>query len=165
MNSTIRNALRNMDADKLHLEKLGSENFTDDEIEALYLVVAYRFEAMKPTSFTAVCDAPQLANRLTPKDGKSLYGYAIVGRLLEMRIEAQDNEPEQPKSVYRRKKSMAGFKPKPVVQCDYHTHEKLAVFPSITEAAKVTGVDDGCIGQCANGHTKSAGGYWWRFAG
>lgn len=36
-------------------------------------------------------------------------------------------------------------------------------YPSISEAARVTGISKGDIGECCRGVRKSAGGYFWNF--
>lgn len=36
------------------------------------------------------------------------------------------------------------------------------LYPSMTEASRQTGIDDGCISLCCNGKRKTAGGFHWR---
>ena len=52
---------------------------------------------------------------------------------------------------------------KSVQMLDKKTGELLATFPSITEAERVTGINQGNISTCCNGKRKSAGGYIWRY--
>lgn len=46
---------------------------------------------------------------------------------------------------------------------DKSTGELLATFPSLSEAARVTRINQGNICKCCNGKLKSAGGYGWRY--
>ena len=47
---------------------------------------------------------------------------------------------------------------------DKSTGEPLATFPSLIEAARVTGINVGNICSCLKGRYKSAGGYVWRYS-
>ena len=51
---------------------------------------------------------------------------------------------------------------KQVQMFDKFTGELLATFPSLMEAERVTGIDDGNISKCCLGKLKSAGGYVWK---
>lgn len=53
---------------------------------------------------------------------------------------------------------------KQIQQLDKKTGKLLATFPSIIEAERVTGINDGNICSCLKGRYKSAGGYRWRYA-
>ena len=53
---------------------------------------------------------------------------------------------------------------KSVQMLDKKTCELLATFPSLMEAERVTGINDGNISKCCLGKLKSAGGYVWRYA-
>ena len=61
-------------------------------------------------------------------------------------------------------KRMAEALSKQVQMFDKFTGELLATFPSLMEAERVTGIDDGNISKCCLGKLKSAGGYVWRYA-
>ena len=50
-----------------------------------------------------------------------------------------------------------------VVQIDPATGQPLKVFESIAQASKSTGASQGAISLCANGKTKSALGFHWKF--
>ena len=52
---------------------------------------------------------------------------------------------------------------KSVKMFDKSTGELLATFPSLHEAERVTGTNNGNISSCCNGKYKSAGGYVWSF--
>ena len=52
---------------------------------------------------------------------------------------------------------------KQVQMFDKYTGELLATFPSLMEAERVTGIDDGNISKCCLGKIKSAGGYIWKY--
>ena len=52
---------------------------------------------------------------------------------------------------------------RPVQQLDKSTGKLLATFPSIIEAERVTGINDGNICSCLKGRYKTAGGYRWRY--
>ena len=52
---------------------------------------------------------------------------------------------------------------KKVQMFDKSTGELLATFPSLMEAERVTGIDDGNISKCCLGKIKSAGGYIWKY--
>ena len=51
---------------------------------------------------------------------------------------------------------------KPILQYDLEGHF-VAEYPSILEAARVTGINKTCIGQAARGITKQSGGFVWVF--
>ena len=51
---------------------------------------------------------------------------------------------------------------KPVIQYDMNLI-KIAEFGSTVEAQRITGISRRCISYCANGDTKYAGGYIWKF--
>lgn len=53
---------------------------------------------------------------------------------------------------------------KSVQMLDKSTGELLATFPSIIEAERVTGINQGNISKCCLGKRKSSGGYIWRYA-
>ena len=53
---------------------------------------------------------------------------------------------------------------KSVQMFDKKTGELLATFPSLREAARVTGINQGDISSCCKGKLKSAGGYIWRYS-
>ena len=53
---------------------------------------------------------------------------------------------------------------KQVKMFDKFTGELLATFPSLMEAVRVTGINQGNISSCCNGKYKSAGCYIWRYA-
>lgn len=46
---------------------------------------------------------------------------------------------------------------------DKQTGELLATFPSLIEAKRVTGIDQGNISKCCNGILKVVGGYVWKY--
>ena len=46
---------------------------------------------------------------------------------------------------------------------DKSTGELLATFPSLMEAVRVTGINQGNVSSCCNGKRKSSGGYIWRY--
>lgn len=50
----------------------------------------------------------------------------------------------------------------PVDMCDKKTHEVIKSFPSILEAERETGIDNGGINKCVLKKRKSAGGFEWR---
>ena len=50
-----------------------------------------------------------------------------------------------------------------VQMLDKSTGKLLATFPSIIEAERVTGINDGNICSCLKGRYKTAGGYLWRY--
>ena len=52
---------------------------------------------------------------------------------------------------------------KSVQMFDKSTGELLAAFPSIIEAERRTGINDGHIYECCSGNRRSAGGYVWRY--
>ena len=51
-----------------------------------------------------------------------------------------------------------------VQMLDKSTGELLATFPSLMEAVRVTGINQGNICSCCNGKRKSAGGYIWQYS-
>ena len=55
-------------------------------------------------------------------------------------------------------------KSKEVQMFDKKTGELLETFPSINEAARVTGIKRASISHCCTGISKSAGGYIWRYS-
>ena len=63
-----------------------------------------------------------------------------------------------------RNKRIAEALSKQVQMFDKSTGELLATFPSLAEAERVTGIDDGNISQCCLGKLKSAGGYVWKYS-
>ena len=63
-----------------------------------------------------------------------------------------------------RNKRAAESLSKQVQMFDKSTGELIATFPSIMEAERVTGIDQGSISKCCLGKYKSAGGYIWRYA-
>lgn len=60
-------------------------------------------------------------------------------------------------------KALKGVGSKPVIQLDLEGRE-VSRFPSITEAARKTGVDPGNISAVCNNRRHTAGGYRWQFA-
>lgn len=50
-----------------------------------------------------------------------------------------------------------------VQMLDKQTGELLATFPSLAEARRVTGIDQGNISKCCNGTLKVVGGYVWKY--
>lgn len=52
---------------------------------------------------------------------------------------------------------------KPVVQYDIHGNQ-IALFPSIADASRSTGIDNSLIGKCCKGKLKTAHGYVWKYA-
>ena len=54
-------------------------------------------------------------------------------------------------------------KSKVVQMFNKQTGELLATFPSLIEAKRITGINQGNISLCCNGKLKSAGGYKWRY--
>lgn len=50
----------------------------------------------------------------------------------------------------------------PVDMCDKKTHAVIKSFPSILEAERATGIDNGGINKCVLKKRKSAGGFEWR---
>ena len=52
---------------------------------------------------------------------------------------------------------------KQVQMFDKFTCELLATFPSLMEAGRVTGINQGDISSCCRGKLKSAGGYIWKY--
>ena len=52
---------------------------------------------------------------------------------------------------------------KKVQMFDKSTGELLATFPSLAEANRITGINQGNISKCCLGKYKSAGGYIWRY--
>ena len=52
---------------------------------------------------------------------------------------------------------------KQVQMFDKKTGELLATFPSLMEAVRVTGINQGNVSSCCNGKLKSAGGYVWKY--
>lgn len=63
-----------------------------------------------------------------------------------------------------RNKRMSEALSKQVQMFDKSTSELLATFPSLSEAKRVTGINQSNISQCCNGKLKSAGGYAWKYA-
>ena len=63
-----------------------------------------------------------------------------------------------------RNKRMAETRSKSVLMFDKSTGELLATFPSLMEAGRVTGINQGNICSCCLGKKKSAGGYKWRYS-
>ena len=63
-----------------------------------------------------------------------------------------------------RNKRMAETRSKSVLMFDKSTGELLATFPSLMEAGRATGINQGNICSCCNGKYKSSGGYIWRYA-
>ena len=53
---------------------------------------------------------------------------------------------------------------KQVKMFDKSTGGLLTTFPSLMEAVRVTGINQGNISSCCNGKKKSAGGYIWRYS-
>ena len=63
-----------------------------------------------------------------------------------------------------RNKRMSEALSKQVQMFDKSTSELLATFPSLSEAKRVTGINQSNISQCCLGKYKSAGGYIWKYA-
>ena len=61
-------------------------------------------------------------------------------------------------------KRMAESLSKQVQMFDKSTGELLETFPSICEAERVTGINQGNICSCCKGKYKSSGGYVWRYS-
>ena len=53
---------------------------------------------------------------------------------------------------------------KQVQMLDKQTGELLATFPSLMEAVRVTGINQGNISSCCKGKYKSAGGFVWQYS-
>ena len=178
MNDTIKYALENISAARLHLDNLGVGEITEDEVKALYVVVDARFENGWETTYTSPYNDILLIEKLTPTDECKLYAHAIVGRLIEMRIVAHEpvknttappmmteQKQERQDGNYPFKKiSRAGRTPHPVAQYELTTGAKLGEFPSISAAQKATGIDDASIARCCRGDYVHAGGYMWKYA-
>lgn len=177
MNDTIKYALENISATKLHLENLGLREITEDEVKALYVVVNARFENGWETTYSSPYNDILLIEKLSPTDECKLYAHAIVGRLIEMRIVAHEpvkNKIAPPMAVEQKERqdgdypfkkiSRAGRIPQPVAQYELTTGAKLGEFPSILAAQKATGIDDSSIARCCKGDYVHAGGYKWKYA-